>query len=196
MRIVRVGLVVMVCVLVGLARGVGEVAARKLFPQITDGIYNASGQLVMNCRIAADGLTVTDGAWETYSPPTGKGKRWSFNQTPYSSEPLVNYRFDEAFSGLQVTINVEIFNLAKPWEVSESYQEILQLGGRVRAELPAWFGVPQDRLAYDFDEGTWFPSGWSVPKGKFACWEGAAKYKQKDRGGRHPMLDFGFTHVA
>ncbi|HML75161.1 MAG TPA: hypothetical protein PKB02_11790 [Anaerohalosphaeraceae bacterium] len=197
MRILRVGLVVMLlCVLAGLARGAGEVAARKLFPQITDGIYNAAGQLVMNCRIAADGLTVTDGAWETYSPPAGKGKRWSFNQTPYSSEPLVNYRFDEAFSGLQVTINVEIFNLAKPWEVSESYQEILQLGGRVRAELPAWFGVPQDRLAYDFDEGTWFPSGWSVPKGKFACWEGAAKYKQKDRGGRHPMLDFGFTHVA
>ncbi len=169
---------------------------RKLFPQLTDGIYNASGRLVLNCQIAPDGLTVTDTAWFEYRPPEGKGKRWSFNQTPYSHEPLVNYRFDDQFAGLQVTINVEIYNLSNIWEVSESYQEILQLGGEVKADLPDWFKVPQDRLSYDFDEGAWFPSGWTLPKGKYACWEGAAKYRQSDRNGRHPMLDFGFTHVA
>jgi hypothetical protein len=171
-------------------------AGTKLFPQLTDGIYNASGRLTMNCQIASDGLTVTDAAWFEYRPPEGKGKRWSFNQTPYTNEPLVNYRFDDAFSGLQVTINVELFSLSNPWEVSESYQEIVQLGGKVKADLPDWFAVPQDRLSYDFDEETRFPAGWTLPKGKFACWEGAAKYKQQDRHGRHPMLDFGFTHAA
>lgn len=173
-----------------------QITARKLFPQITDGLYNADGRLVMNCRIAPDGLTVTDTAWHSYKPPQGKGKHWNFNQTPYTDSPLVNYTFDKALSGLQVTINVEIYDLAQPWKVTETYQEILQLGGRPQADLPDWFHVPQDRLAYDFDEGTWFPSGWTLPKGKFACWEGAAKYKQTDRKGRHPMLDFGFTHVA
>ncbi|HQZ66507.1 MAG TPA: hypothetical protein PLY87_15560, partial [Planctomycetaceae bacterium] len=73
--------------------------ACKLFPQITDGIYNVAGQLVMNCQIASDGLTVTDRAWTGYAPGSGKGKRWNFNQTPYTEEPLVNYRFDERFSG-------------------------------------------------------------------------------------------------
>ncbi|MBE0536192.1 MAG: hypothetical protein IH624_11040 [Phycisphaerae bacterium] len=170
-------------------------ADAKLFPQITDGIYNADGRLVMNCRIAADGITVTDTAWHTYRP-AGKAKRWSFNQTAYTNAPLVDYKFDESFSGLQVTINVEIFDPADPWKTTETYQEILQLGGRPQAGLPDWFRVPRDRLAYDFDEGTWFPSGWTLPKGKFACWEGAAKYTQADRSGRHPMLDFGFTHVA
>ncbi len=170
--------------------------ARKLFPQITDGVYNASGKLVMDCRIASDGLTVTDRAWSDFVPPEGKGKRWNFNQTPYSEAPLVDYRFDERFSGLQVNITIEIFDRANPWEVSETYQEVLQLGGTPRLELPEWFHVPQDRLAYDFDEGTWFPSGWTLPRGKFACWEGAAKFNQSDRNGRHPMLDFGFTQVA
>ena len=94
-----------------------------------------------------------------------------------------------------MSVTVEIFDPANPWEVSETYQEILQLGG-VAEDLPEWFQVPQDRLAYDFDEGTWFPSGWQLPRGKFACWEGAAKYNQTDRNGRHPMLDFGFTQVA
>ncbi len=170
--------------------------ARKLFPQITDGIYNADNKLVMNCKIAADGLTVTDTAWLTYPAPDGKGKRWSFNQTPYTDVPLINYKFPIQFSGLQLTINVEIFNLAKPWEVSETYQEIVQLGGKRRLNLPAWFDVPQNRLGYDFDEGKWFPSGWKLPKGKYACWEGAGKYNQVDRKGRNPMFDFGFTQVA
>jgi len=170
------------------------VAPRKLFPQITAGIENAQGQLVMNCQIAPDGLTVTDRAWLTFVPQ-GKGKRWNFNQTPYTEQPLVNFRFDEAFAGLQVSITVEIFDRAKPWDVSETYQEVLQLGG-VPRDLPEWFKLPQDRLAYDFDEGTWFPAGWQLPRGKFACWEGAAKYNQQDRHGRHPMLDFGFTQVA
>ncbi len=170
--------------------------ARKLFPQITDGVYNASGKLVMDCQIGSDGLTVTDRAWSDFVPPEGKGKRWNFNQTPYSEAPLVDYRFDERFSGLQVNITIEIFDRANPWEVSETYQEVLQLGGTPRLELPEWFHVPQDRLAYDFDEGTWFPAGWTLPRGKFACWEGAAKFSQSDRNGRHPMLDFGFTQVA
>jgi len=148
----------------------------------------------MNCQIAPDGLTVTDRAWLTFVPQ-GKGKRWNFNQTPYTEQPLVNFRFDEAFAGLQVSITVEIFDRAKPWDVSETYQEVLQLGG-VPRDLPEWFKLPQDRLAYDFDEGTWFPAGWQLPRGKFACWEGAAKYNQQDRHGRHPMLDFGFTQVA
>lgn len=170
------------------------VAPRKLFPQITEGIVNAQGQLVMNCQIGSDGLTVTDRAWNTYLPK-GKAKRWSVNQTPYTDRPLADYRFDKKFAGLQVNITVEIFDPANVWNVLETYQETLQLGG-VAEDLPAWFKVPQNRLAYDFDEGTWFPAGWQLPRGKFACWEGAAKYDQKDRNGRHPMLDFGFTQVA
>ena len=166
----------------------------KLFPQITTGVYNAQGQLAMDCRVEPDGLTVTDRAWSSFVRE-GKGKRWNFNQTPYSDKPLVGYRFDDKFAGLQVNITVEFYNPAKPWEVSESYQEVLQLGGTAR-DLPDWFHVPRNRLAYDFDEGKWFPSGWQLPQGQFACWEGAAKYNQKDRGGRHPMLDFGFTQVA
>lgn len=148
----------------------------------------------MDCQIGPDGLTVTDRAWFRFAP-NGKCKRWNFNQTPYTEEPLVDFRFDEKFAGLQVTINIEVFDRANPWEVTETYQEILQLGGAPQ-DLPEWFRVPQDRLAYDFDEGTWFPAGWQLPRGKFACWEGAAKYNQKDRHGRHPMLDFGFTQVA
>lgn len=168
--------------------------AGKLFPQITDGIYNAQGQLVMNCQIGSDGLTVTDQAWHTYLPK-GKSKRWSINQTPYTEQPLVNYQFDKRMAGLQVSVTVEIFDPANTWNVSETYQETLQLGG-VAEDLPKWFKVPQGRLSYDFDEGTWFPSSWQLPRGKFACWEGAAKYNQHDRKGRHPMLDFGFTQVA
>ncbi|MHB1000613.1 MAG: hypothetical protein ACYC27_15340 [Armatimonadota bacterium] len=171
-------------------------SAVKLFPQITDGIRNEKNQLVMNCKVADDGLTVTDTAWDSYRPPSGTGKRWSFNQTPYTETPLVNYKFDKSLSGLQVCINVEIYNLARPWEVTESYQEILQLGGSQKINLPTWFRVPKNRLAYDFHEGKWFPSGWSLPKGKIACWEGAGLYTQTDRKGKQPMLDFGFTQVA
>lgn len=152
--------------------------------------------MAMNCRVDDDGLTVTDLAWNTYPPPSGCGKRWNFNQTPFTTAPLINHRFDDSLAGLQVSIVVEIYNLDRPWEVVESYQEILQLGGQRQLELPQWFHVPQHRLAYDFEEGTWFPFGWSLPKGKFACWEGAGSYRQVDRHGQHPMLDFGFTHVA
>lgn len=168
----------------------------KLFPQITDGIYNEQGQLVMNCQLGADGLTVTDQAWSKFVPPKGKAKRWSFNQTPYVNQPLVNFRFDDKFAGLQVNITLEVYDLDNIWHVTQTYQEILQLGGKPRLALPKWFHVPHNRLAYDFDEGTWFPSGWSLPRDKFACWEGAAKFRQADRHGRHPMLDFGFTQVA
>lgn len=170
--------------------------ARKLFPQITAGIYNDAGKRVMNCQIAADGLTVTDAVWNDYAPPPGQGKRWSFNQTPPTETPLVGYTFDASLAGMQVTVTEEIFMRDNPWKVVETYQEILQLGGKAQAGTPAWFHVPQTRLAYDFDEGTWFPSGWSLPKGKFGCWEGAGKYTQTDRGGHHPMLDFGFTQIA
>jgi hypothetical protein len=170
--------------------------AHTLFPQITDGITNDAGKLVMNCRIAADGLTVTDTAWDNDPPSPGQGKRWSFNQTPPTETPLRDYRFDASLTGMQVTVTEEIFMRDNPWKVIKSDQEILQLGGTPHAGTPAWFHVPQGRLAYDFDEVTWFPSGWSLPKGKFACWEGAGKYIQTDRGGHHPMLDFGFTQVA
>lgn len=177
------------------AQRVAPVKACKLFPVLTDGIYNGDGKLVMNCQIAQDGLTVTDKAWLTYAPE-GKGKRWNVNQNPYSDQPLVGYKFDDQFAGLQVNITVEIYNPANIYEVLETYQEILQLGGTPKLDLPEWFHCPQGRLSYDFDEENWFPSGWSLPKGKFACWEGAAKVEQKDRNGRTPMLDFGFTQVA
>ena len=147
------------------------VAAGKLFPQITEGVYNGQGQLVMDCQI---GCRWPDGDRPRVvrpSAPSGKGKRWNFNQTPYTEKPLVNYRFDEKFAGLQVNITVEIFDPANPWEVSETYQEVLQLGG-VPRNLPAWFHVPQNRLAYDFDEGTWFPSGWQLPEGNSPAGKG------------------------
>ena len=112
-----------------MAAGADE-AARKLFPQITDGIYNDAGKLVMNCKIAADGLTVSDAAWNDYAAPSGQGKRWSFNQTPPSETPLIGYTFDASLAGLQVTVTEELFMRDNPWKVVESYQEILQLGGK------------------------------------------------------------------
>ena len=45
-------------------------------------------------------------------------------------------------------------------------------------------------------KGSWFPSGWTLPRGKQALWQGAAKARQQDRKGQNPMYDFGFTHVA
>ena len=44
------------------------VAPRKLFPQITEGIYNAQGQLVMDCQIGSDGLTVTGSCLVRFRP--------------------------------------------------------------------------------------------------------------------------------
>jgi len=171
-------------------------AAVKLWPQITEGIENHAGALTMKCEVAADGLTVTDGAWDSYQV-AGCGKRWTLNMGKSMGVPLKGYRFEPEWAGLPVNLTVEFFNPAKPWEVKESYQEILLLGGgRQRIGLPEWFRVPEKRLGYDFDEGEWFPSGWTLPRGKYALWEGAAKARQQDRKGECPMYDFGFTHVA
>lgn len=192
-------------------------AAVKLWPQITDGIRNHVNLLAMNCRVAEDGLTVTDIAWDSYQVE-GCAKRWTLNMGAPINAPLKNYRFAPEFSGLPVNLTVEFYNPAKPWEVRENYQEILLLGGPRRGNdqdkdkpvpqsgattrpapaigLPPWFRIPIGRLAYDFDEGDWFPSGWTLPRGKYALWQGAAKARQQDRKGRCPMYDFGFTHVA
>jgi hypothetical protein len=98
---------------------------------------------------------------------------------------------------LPVCITVELYNRDNWWDVKETYQEILLLGGgEQQIGLPDWFHTPTNRLAYDFDEGDWFPSGWKLPRGKYAHWQGAAKAQQKDRKGENPMYDFGFTHIA
>lgn len=173
----------------------GQPSAVKLWPQITSGIRNHANVLTMNCEVAADGLTVTDTAWDTYKVE-GCGKRWTVNMGSPMNGPLKNYSFGAEFAGLPVNITVEFFNPAKPWEVRENYQEILLLGGKQRIDLPPWFHVPTNRLGYDFEEGDWFPSGWSLPRGKYALWQGAAKARQQDRKGQCPMYDFGFTHVA
>ncbi|HPS03573.1 MAG TPA: hypothetical protein PLA90_18725, partial [Candidatus Sumerlaeota bacterium] len=170
--------------------------AVKLWPQITDGVYTPANVLAMKCEVAADGLTVTDAAWDTYQV-AGCGKRWTLNMGASMEGPLKNYTFPKEFSGLPVNLTVEFYNPAKPWEVKENYQEILLLGGQPPAGLlPEWFHIPTNRLAYDFDEGDWFPSGWTLPRGKFALWQGAAKARQQDRKNNNPMYDFGFTHVS
>ncbi len=170
--------------------------AVKLWPQITDGIYTPANILAMRCEVAADGLTVTDTAWDTYQV-AGCGKRWTLNMGAPIEGPLKNYTFPKEFSGLPVNLTVEFYNPEKPWEVKENYQEILLLGGQPPAGLlPKWFHIPTNRLAYDFDEGDWFPAGWTLPRGKFALWQGAAKARQQDRQGHNPMYDFGFTHVS
>ena len=172
-----------------------QAPAIKLWPQITPGIFNHANVLAMKCEVAADGLTVTDAAWDTYEV-AGCGKRWTLNMGTPMNVPLKNYRFGPEFSGLPVNLTVEFFNPAKPWEVRENYQEIILLGGKPAIGLPGWFHIPTNRLGYDFDEGTWFPSGWALPRGKYALWQGAAKARQQDRHGQGPMYDFGFTHVA
>ena len=169
--------------------------AVKLWPQITPGIYNHANVLAMKCEVAEDGLTVTDAAWDTYQV-AGCGKRWTLNMGAPMDVPLKNYKFGPEFSGLPVNLTVEFFNPAKPWEVKENYQEILLLGGKQSIGLPEWFHIPTNRLGYDFDEGDWFPSGWTLPRGKYALWQGAAKARQQDRKGQCPMYDFGFTHVS
>jgi hypothetical protein len=169
--------------------------AVKLWPQLTPGIVNHEGQLAMRCEVAADGLTVTDTAWDSYQLP-GCAKRWTFNMGTPMDGPLKDHRFPPEFAGLPINLTVELYDKDNIWEVKESYQEIIQLGGTSNIGLPAWFHVPAGRLGYDFDEGDWFPSGWTLPRGKFALWQGAAKARQLDRGGKNPMLDFGFTHVS
>lgn len=169
--------------------------AVKLWPQLADGITNHAGKLAMRCMVAEDGLTVTDVAWDSYQV-AGCGKRWTFNMGMPVGVPLKNYTFPRQMAGLPVNITVEFYNPAKPWEVKENYQEILLLGGKPMIGLPLWFRIPTNRLAYDFDEGNWFPAGWTLPRGKFALWQGAAKARQQDRNGRSPMYDFGFTHVS
>lgn len=172
-----------------------QTGAVKLWPQITPGIRNHSDVLAMQCSVAEDGLTVTDAAWDSYQV-AGCGKRWTLNMGTPMEAPLKNFKFDAAYSGLPVNLTVEFYNPEKPWEVKENYQEIILLGGRQRIGLPEWFHIPTNRLGYDFDEGTWFPSGWKLPQGKYALWQGSAKARQQDRKGECPMYDFGFTHVA
>jgi hypothetical protein len=169
--------------------------AVKLWPRLTDGIYNHAGKLAMRCVAAPDGLTITDTAWDSYQVE-GSGKRWTFNMGAPMTVPLKDYTFPPEFAGLPINITVEFYNPEKPWEVRENYQEILLLGGKQAIGLPDWFRIPTNRLAYDFDEGEWFPAGWSLPRGKFALWQGAAKARQQDRNGRSPLYDFGFTHIS
>ncbi len=169
--------------------------AVKLWPQLTQGIYTHANVLAMGCEVADDGLTVTDAAWDTYKV-AGCAKRWTLNMGAPMDKPLKNYKFATRFSGLPIVLTVEFYNPDKPWEVKEDYQEILLLGGTQNIGLPAWFHTPTNRLAYDFDEGNWFPSGWTLPRGKYALWQGAAKARQQDRKGQCPMYDFGFTHVS
>jgi hypothetical protein len=169
--------------------------AVKLWPQITPGIFNHANVLAMKCDVAEDGLTVTDAAWDSYQV-AGCSKRWTLNMGSPMEVPLKNFKFAPEFAGLPVNLTVEFYNPAKPWEVKENYQEILLLGGKSNIGLPDWFRLPTRRLAYDFDEGNAFPSGWTLPKGKFALWQGAAKARQQDRNGQCPMYDFGFTHVS
>ena len=172
-----------------------QTRAVKLWPQLTPGIQNHTGALAMKCEVANDGLTVTDTVWDTYKV-AGCGKRWTLNMGTPMDGPLRNYTFPPEFSGLPVNLTVEFYNPDRPWEVKENYQEIILLGGKQRIGLPDWFHIPTNRLAYDFDEGEWFPSGWKLPRGKYALWQGAAKARQQDRKGQCPMYDFGFTHVA
>ena len=169
--------------------------AIKLWPQITLGIYNHANTLAMKCEVAEDGLTVSDAAWDSYQV-SGCAKRWTVNMGTPMDVPLKNYKFSPEFSGLPVNLTVEFYNPGKPWEVKQNYQEIILLGGKQRIGLPEWFHVPTKRLAYDFDEGCWFPSGWTLPRGKYALWQGAAKACQQDRLAECPMYDFGFTHVS
>ncbi|MHB1461691.1 MAG: hypothetical protein ACYC1M_10460 [Armatimonadota bacterium] len=172
------------------------VKAAVIWPVLTKGVFNREGKQVMDCQIATDGLTVTDRCWDSYMPPSGMGKRWKFNMVPSTDQPLKNMRFDPSLAGMPVNVVVEIFELAKPWMVSESFQQILLLGGNWKAELPAWFRIPVGQLGPNFYEGNWFPSGWSLPKGKFGCWEGSGSYDRPDRNGKNPLLSYGFTQVA
>ena len=172
-----------------------QTRAVKLWPQLTQGIYNHANVLAMRCEVADDGLTVTDAAWDTYKV-AGCAKRWTLNMGTPLDVPLKNYKFSGEFSGLPINLTVEFYNPTNPWEVKENYQEIILLGGKQSIGLPKWFHTPTNRVAYDFDEGDWFPSGWALPRGKYALWQGAAKARQQDRKGRCPMYDFGFTHVS
>lgn len=169
--------------------------AVKLWPQITPGIRNHADVLAMNCVVASDGLTVTDTAWDSYEV-AGCAKRWTLNMGAPMEGPLKEFKFRPEFAGLPVNLTVEFYNPAKPWEVKESYQEIFLLGGKQRIGLPDWFHAPTNRLAYDFDEGNWFPAGWTLPRGKLALWQGAAKARQQDRQDDCPMYRYGFTHVS
>ena len=177
------------------AEAESKALAIKLWPLLTPGIYNHANALAMKCEVAEDGLTVSDAAWDTYQV-AGCAKRWTLNMGTPMSVPLKHYKFRPEYSGLPVNITIEFYNPARPWEVKQDYQEIILLGGKARIGLPEWFHTPTNRLGYDFDEGDWFPSGWALPRGKYALWQGAAKARQTDRKGECPVYDFGFTHVS
>ncbi len=101
--------------------------------------------------------------------------------------PLKDYKFNSAFAGLPVNFTVELYDPAKPCEVKGDYQEILLLGRRRSISLPGWFHVPTNRLGCEFDEVTWAPSGWTLPRGKYALWQGATKARQQDCRNQCPM---------
>ncbi|MBQ7256830.1 MAG: hypothetical protein IJS60_03970 [Abditibacteriota bacterium] len=167
-----------------------------LWPQLTDGIYNQNKVQAMHLVIGEDGLTVTDTCYDTYQVP-GCVKRWNIDMGETHTEPLKDYKFDESFAGLPVTITMELYNPEDYWRTVENYQEIIILGGKQNTiSFPPWFSIPTDRLAYDFDENPTWPRDFTLPKGKLAIWQGASKVRQRDIEGKSPMLRFGFTHVG
>ncbi|MBQ0104604.1 MAG: hypothetical protein KBT47_01030, partial [Armatimonadetes bacterium] len=166
-----------------------------LWPQVTEAIYNADGQKTMDIEIEKDGLTVTDKCWDTYQVE-GCSKRWNIDMGEYQNGPLKNYKFNKAWSGLPVTITIEIYKNDNYWHTVESYQEILILGGKQKTvEFPKWFSLPKNRLGYDFEENKKWPRDWTLPKGKLAIFQGCAKVRQEDIDGVNPWLRYGFTHV-
>ena len=46
------------------AQADAEASAVKLWPQLTPGITHHANRLAMKCEVAADGVTVTDAAWD------------------------------------------------------------------------------------------------------------------------------------
>ncbi|MBQ0105894.1 MAG: hypothetical protein KBT47_07675 [Armatimonadetes bacterium] len=174
----------------------GAEKGKILWPQITDAIYKSPNEKVMDIEIGEDGLTVTDKCWDTYQRDDCY-KRWNIDLGDPMDVPLKNYKFDKSYAGLPVNITVELYSKDNYYNVKETYQEIIILGGKQKEiKFPGWFSVPTNRLAYDFDENKKWPKGWTLPKGKMAIWQGAAKVRQKDINNKSTMLNFGFTHIG
>lgn len=88
-----------------------QAAAVKLWPLITIGIYNHANVPAMKCEVAEDGLTVTDTAWDSYKVE-GCGKRWTLNMGAPMKEPLKHFKLSSQFSGLPVSLTVELRELS------------------------------------------------------------------------------------
>lgn len=176
-----------------------NIQAKVLFPKFGNAFININNQEAAKIEIASDGLTITDTYWNTIRSRNNNGynsgqtKRWSWNTSGYINAPLISYKFDNAMAGMPVNIRIEIMN--PDGTMNDVYQLTVQLGGQIRSDinLPSWFGIPQNRLGWDYmDLNSSFPRNWTLPNNKIGIYMGDV-YLNMESDGVERILRSGWT---